>query len=93
MIAFSAAKYRVSIMKKIIAICLGLGLLFAWYAPAFAQESKEADDPIVLDQKQRAKEREEVDQRYKSTLQKTRKDTPTERVDPWANMRSNDQKK
>ena len=79
-------------MKKTIAVCLGLGLLTAWNAPSLAQGSRD-DDPIIIDKKQQEKDREELDKRYKATLQKTRKEGPVERVDPWANMRSNDQKK
>ena len=79
-------------MKKTIAVCLGLSVLAAWSLPSFAQQSQD-DDPIIMDKKQKDKDREELDKRYKATLQKTRKDGPVERVDPWANMRSNDQKK
>jgi len=79
-------------MKKTIAVCLGLSVLAAWNVPSFAQQSQD-DDPIIMDKKQKDKDREELDKRYKATLQKTRKDGPVERVDPWANMRSNDQKK
>ncbi len=86
MITFLGAKSRVSAMKKTIAICIGLGILIAWNAPSFSQEARD-DDPIILDQKEKQKEREEVDKRYKATLQKTRKEGPAERMDPWANMR------
>ena len=75
-------------MKKTIAIFLGLGLLTAWNAPAFPQE-QQSDDPIALERKQKQRDNEELDKRYKATLQKTRKDGPAERIDPWANMRSN----
>ena len=86
MITFLGAKNWVFVMKKAIAICIGLSILIAWSVPSFAQESRE-DDPIILDQKEKQKEREEIDKRYKATLQKTRKEGPAERMDPWANMR------
>lgn len=69
---------------------LGIGaILLAMLAgPAFAQQqSKDNKDPMVLDQEQKLKEREEIDKRYKSTLEKTRQETTTTRADPWSNMR------
>ncbi len=72
-------------MKRVIAATLGLAVLTA-YSAALAQESRE-DDPIIVEQKEKAKEREALDKRYKATLEQTRKDGPVERVDPWANMR------
>jgi len=78
-------------MKKAFAVCIGLAVLAGWSAPALAQSRE--DDPLILEQKAKQKENEELDKRYKSTLQKTRKEMPNERVDPWANMRANEQKK
>jgi len=74
-------------MKRVIVATVGLAFLTALVGPAFAQPADE-NDPMVLDQKEKKKELEEIDKRYKATLQKTRKDGPSERIDPWANMRS-----
>ena len=69
---------------------LGLGaILLAMLAgPAFAQQpSMDTKDPAIADQEQKKKDREEVDKRYKSTLEKTRQETTATRADPWSNMR------
>ncbi len=59
---------------------------------AFAQGSKD-DDPIMMEQKQKKVDAEEIDKKYKSTLDKTRKDTAATRADPWSNMRGADDSK
>ena len=69
-------------------LSLGTILLAMLAGPAFAQQpSMASKDPMVLDQEQKVKDREEVDKRYKSTLEKTRQETTTTRADPWSNMR------
>lgn len=73
-------------MKKVIAATIGLAFLTALSGAAFAQASNE-DDPIIMDQKRKKKDAEELDKRYKSTLEKTRGDAPVQRIDPWSNMR------
>lgn len=75
-------------------LSIGAILLAMLAGPAFAQQPSMANkDPMVLDQEQKLKDREEVDKRYKSTLEKTRQDTPVVRNDPWSNMRgANDSK-
>ena len=75
---------------------LGIGaILLAMLAgPALAQQpSMDSKDPAILDQEQKVKDREEVDKRYKSTLEKTRQNTPTVRSDPWSNIRGADDSK
>jgi len=75
---------------------LGIGaILLAMLAgPAFAQQpSMDSKDPAVLDREQKQKDREEIDKRYKSTLEKTRQDTTATRADPWSNMRGVDDSK
>ena len=57
---------------------------------AFAQARD--DDPIVMEQKQKKKDREDIDKTYKATLDRTRGSAPAVRVDPWANMRPDDTK-
>lgn len=79
-------------MKRMIAATVGLAFLTVLTGVAFAQELKE-DDPIIIEQKEKRKEAEDTDKRYKATLQKTRKDTPAERIDPWSNMRGADDSK
>jgi hypothetical protein len=66
-------------MKKIIASAIVLGILSG---PVFAQKARD-DDPII------------IQERYKRTLDQTRKDgSAPVRSDPWANMRGqNDSKR
>jgi hypothetical protein len=76
-------------MKRLIAATVALAFLTG---PVFAQESKD-DDPIIMDQKQKKKDAEEIDKRYKSTLDKTRQETTAVKTDPWSNMRGADDSK
>ena len=76
-------------MKRMIAATVGLAFLTALSGAAFAQPSNE-DDPIMLDVKRKQKDQEEVDKRYKSTLQQTRGGAPAAPIDPWSNMRGAD---
>jgi hypothetical protein len=76
-------------MKRMIAATV---VLAALTGNAFAQASKD-DDPIIMDQKQKKLDAEEIDKKYKSTLDKTRKDTAATRADPWSNMRGADDSK
>ncbi len=78
-------------MRIIIAAMIGLAFLTGWMGRAFAQPAKD-DDPIVMEQKQKQKDREEIDKKYKATLEKTRGSAPAAHVDPWANLRSDDSK-
>jgi hypothetical protein len=75
-------------MKRVIAATIGLAFLTALSGAAFAQPANE-DDPIVMDKKQKKKDAEEIDKRYKATLEKTRNDAAG-RLDPWSNMRGSD---
>ena len=70
-------------MKRLIVATL---LLVPMTAPAFAQASRD-DDPIIMQDKNRKKEAEEVDKQYTRTLDKTSKPTTGVRADPWSNMR------
>jgi len=71
-------------MKKIVASAIVLGLLAG---PVFAQKSR-ADDPIMIQERDKQEQAEALDKQYKRTLDQTRKegDAPV-RSDPWANMR------
>jgi hypothetical protein len=61
-----------------------LGLLGG---PVFAQNSR-ADDPIMIQERNKQQQAEALDKQYKRTLDQTRKegDAPV-RSDPWAKMR------
>ena len=62
-------------------------LVLAWLTgPVFAQPSRD-DDPIIMKEKQKKKDAEDIDRQYKSTLDNTRKETTEPRTDPWQNMR------
>jgi hypothetical protein len=63
--------------------------------PVYAQQPDMKDkDPMILDQEQKKKDAEEVDRRYKSTLDRTNRNTPENRpADPWSNMRGSDDSK
>jgi hypothetical protein len=76
-------------MKRMIAATI---VFAALTGIAFAQGMKD-DDPIMMDQKQKKKDSEEIDKKYKSTLDKTRKDTATTHADPWSNMSGADDSK
>lgn len=76
-------------MKRLIAATVVLACLTG---PVFAQQSKD-DDPIIMDQKQKKMDADEIDKRYKSTLDKTRQETTAVKADPWSNMRGDDDSK
>jgi len=73
-------------------LTIGAILLAMLAGPAFAQQEK-ADDPAAIERAQQQKDREEIDKRYKSTLEKTRQEVPVTRSDPWSNMRGPDDSK
>jgi hypothetical protein len=73
-------------MLQRITLCLGL-LLPLLASPAFAQQQQKEPDPMQLQEDERKKAAEDVDRRYKATLQKTSKETAPTRVDPWSNFR------
>ena len=75
---------------------LGIGaILLAMLAgPAFAQQpSMDNKDPAANDQRQKLKDRDEIDKQYRATMEKTRQETTTTRADPWSNMRGADDSK
>jgi hypothetical protein len=76
-------------MKRLIAATIALAVLTG---PVFAQQSRE-DDPIIMEQKAKKKDVEELDKRYKATLEKTRQDVKAPPADPWSNMRGSDNSK
>jgi hypothetical protein len=76
-------------LRALIAGALMAGCLAG---PVYAQKQK--DNPLKIDEDLRRKEGEEIDKQYKSTLQRTRKETTeTRSMDPWSNMRGTDDSK
>ncbi len=56
--------------------------------------AKAADDsPVAVEQSEKKKAAEAIDRQYKSTLERTRKDTPAVRADPWQSIRGPDDSK
>ena len=75
---------------------LGIGaILLAMLAgPAFAQQKmNDNKSPMALEEEQKQRDSVEVDKRYKATMEKTRQNTTTTRVDPWSNIRGADDSK
>ena len=71
-------------MKKLLFGAVALAVLAA---PAFAQQKD--DEPLASLDREKKKQAEQLDQQYKRTMERTRKegDTASARTDPWANMR------
>ena len=70
-------------MKRLL---LGAVALAVLAEPAFAQ--KKDDDPLMVLEREKKQQAEQLDQQYKRTLDRTRKENETARSDPWANMRA-----
>lgn len=70
-------------MKRLLFGAVTLAVLAA---PAFAQ--KKDDDPLMILERDKKQQAEQLDQQYKRTLDRTRKENETARSDPWANMRA-----
>ena len=70
-------------MKKLV---FGAAALTMLTAPAVAQMKD--SDPIMVQEREKKQEAERLDQQYKRTLDRTRKENDTARSDPWANMRA-----
>jgi hypothetical protein len=74
-------------MKRLI-IAAGLTAFVMTLAHAQQQAEDPRDkDPLVMYEKERAKDRERADQEYQKTLKRTRQDVKAQPLDPWANMR------
>ena len=70
-------------MRKLLLATIALGILTT---PSFAQQKD--DDPMVLLDKEKKQQAEQVDRQYKRTLHETRKNNAAAAPsDPWANMR------
>lgn len=70
-------------MKRLLFGAVALAVLAA---PAFAQ--KKDDEPLMVLEREKKQQAEQLDQQYKRTLDRTRKENETARSDPWANMRA-----
>ena len=70
-------------MKRLI---IATALLAVLAAPAFAQGRKPVSE-MTGEEKANLKATEAVDQQYRNTLERTRKDATEVPMDPWANMR------
>ena len=75
-------------------LSIGAILLAMLAGPALAQQpSMDSKDPAILEREQKRKDSEEVDKRYKATMERTRQNTTAPRADPWSNMRGADDSK
>jgi hypothetical protein len=76
-------------MKKILFGAIALVILAA---PAFAQKmmGNKDSEPLVILEREKQQQAEQLDQQYKRQMERSRKegDTAAARTDPWANMRS-----
>ena len=63
--------------------------------PVYAQEKDQSKkNPLMVEQELRQKDSAAIDQQYKATLQRTRKNTPEAGpTDPWQSMRGADDSK
>ena len=80
-------------MKRVIAVIAGLSALAVLTGPLYAQGSKRQQAPTALQAEdlQKKKDAEKAEREYNAMMKKTQgQATPTERVDPWQNMRSAD---
>ncbi len=77
-------------MKRVIAVMLAF---VALTGPVFGQMSgrQRPKTPLQVEDEQRKKAAEKADKEYEAMMKKNQgQATPTERVDPWQNMRSAD---
>jgi hypothetical protein len=74
-------------MKKLLFGAIALVVLAA---PAFAQKGSKDSEPLMILEREKQKQAEQVDQQYQRAMERSRKggDTAAARSDPWANMRA-----
>lgn len=70
-------------MRKLFGSAIVLAILSG---PAVAQ--KNDSEPLAILEKEKKQQHEAVDQQYKRTLDRTRKEADSNRADPWSNMRA-----
>jgi hypothetical protein len=88
-------KNRVAVMAVLRALIVGAVLAGCLSGPVYAQSKKGGAPPASPEEIQRKKDAEAIDKQYKATLERTRKETPTETraADPWSYMRGADDAK
>jgi hypothetical protein len=92
MLGFALAKNPVAVMAIMRSLIVGAVIAGCLAGPAYAQKDK--PNPLKIDEDLRRKDDEAIDKQYKSTLERTRKDTiETRATDPWSNMRGSDDSK
>jgi len=69
-------------MRKLVASAVALAILTL---PAFAQ--KKEDEPLEIIERDKQKQAEELDKKYKRMMERNRKDADAPKTDPWATMR------
>ena len=82
-----------AVLRVLIAGALMAGSLIN---PVYAQQKEDQSkkNPLMVEQELRQKEGVAIDQQYKATLQRTRKNTPEAGpTDPWQSMRGADDSK
>jgi hypothetical protein len=74
-------------MRRLLFAVIALGILTA---PSFGQGRLKDDDPLMILDREKKQQSEQVDRQYKRTLEQTRKDSAAAAAanDPWANMRA-----
>jgi hypothetical protein len=70
-------------MKRLLLGAVALAVL-----AASASAQKRDDDPMMILEREKKQQAEQLDQQYKRTLDRTRKENEAARNDPWANMRA-----
>ncbi len=78
-----------AIMRSLIVAAVMAGCLAG---PAYAQK-KQDDSPAAIEQAEKKKAADKIDQQYRAAIERTRKDASETRADPWQNMRGADESK
>ncbi len=79
-------------MAVIRRLVVGAALVGLLTGPVHAQKEQDKT-PLELEAEQKLKDAEPVDKQYKSTLQRTHRETTEAHGDPWSNMRGPDDSK
>jgi len=74
-------------MKKLLFSAVALAVLAT---PASAQKQNKDNEPLMILEKEKKAQAEQVDQQYKRAMERSRKDGDATQVrsDPWSNMRA-----
>jgi len=92
MVVSRLAKIRVGVMAILRAFIVGVLMAGCFMGSVYAAEKK---NPLKDEEEQRQKDNEAIDQQYRATLDRTRRNTPEARTttDPWQSMRGADDSK